>query len=389
MSVSKVVIYFIIGLVVGLSIGMAGRYAIHVPSKTVSTIASFSTTTVTTTLPTTFTSSAPFAIGAAGTLKFAFTTILNEVYTKLYPQITVAPPLFKGSGEIAHDELAAKEFSIVASADTITIPSVLFPANFTDYEIAFGLTQMVIIVDMNTSAGREVYSLWQQAQKYQMYSAQWNQTWKEIFTIIALNKSTVVGVSNPFTDPSGYQAMFVLKLAGLVFFHNESYLFNAVYNNPSKYIMRNTEIDLFTLMQSGQIQFILSAYLSNGMIQTELYKGTAYITLPPQINLGNLSYVPLYHEVNVTWTENGVTKTFIGNPVVYTITIPKYAPNYQAAVLFLLTLFSPQGQKILEEYGITPIFPGIVYGNINSVPLQLLPFVEPVPPQYASIFPST
>ncbi|MFB6470397.1 MAG: substrate-binding domain-containing protein [Vulcanisaeta sp. AZ3] len=368
-------VWLVVGLVVGLIVGFVAGYLVA-PPKTVTKIV---TPTV---------STAPFAVGAAGTLKFAFGDILN-VMESMYPSITVAPPMFKGSGEVAHTEATTKEFSIVASADTTTIPTVLFP-NYTNYEIAFGITQMVIIVDLNTTAGQEVYQLWKQAQQYPPLSAQYNETWQKIWQIIALNPSTVAGVSNPFTDPSGYQAQCVVKLAGLAFFNNASYLYNAIYGNPSKYMMRNTEVDLLTLMAAGKVDFILSAYESNAIPQTKVYNNTVFITLPPFINLGDLDYVSYYHQVSVTWTENGVTKTFTCNPVVYTITIPFQASNEQAAEYFLSILFSPIGQKIMEENGIRPIIPGIVYGNYSAVPNVIKPFVVPLSqyPQYASIFPS-
>jgi len=112
---------------------------------------------------------------------------------------------------------------------------------------------------------------------------------------------------------------------------------------------------------------------------------------PPLINLGNLSYLSFYHKVNVTWTELGKTETFTCNPVVYTVTIPLSAPNQQAAVDFLLLLFSPVGQNVLKEYGINPIVPGIVYGNYSAVPEQLRPFVVPLAnvSYLSSMFPGT
>lgn len=371
--------YLIVGLVIGAGIGYA------VVPKT--------TKTVTTTPPTTTTSqqTSVFTVGAAGTLKFSFGKLINLTST-YYPGLGVGTPMFKGSGEVAQTENTTKEFSIVASADTTTIPSVLFP-NIANYEIAFGITQMVIIVDLQTAAGKQVYSLWKETQNMQPLSSQWNQTWKEIFSIIASNPSTVIGVSNPFTDPSGYQAQCVLKLAGLSFFNNASYLYNSVYNNPSKYQMRNTETDLLTLMATNNsVSFILSAYMSNALPQTKSYQSEGYnityITLPPLVNLGNLSYVNYYHNVNVTWSELGKTKTFTCNPVVYTITIPKYAPNPQAAINFILLLYSPQGQQILKSYGIQPIVPGVVYGNYSSVPSVIKPFVIPVnETNLMSIFP--
>ncbi|PLC61332.1 molybdenum ABC transporter substrate-binding protein, partial [Vulcanisaeta sp. EB80] len=363
-------VWLIVGLIVGLVVGFAIGYVTVPPKVVTKTVTKYVNVTVSAV------STAPFVVGAAGTLKFAFGDILN-VMQSMYPSITIAPPLFKGSGEVAHTEVTTQQFSAVASADTTTIPSVLFP-NYTNYEIAFGVTQMVIIVNLNTTAGQEVYSLWQQAQSYPPLSAQYNATWQEIWNIIALNSSTVVGVSNPFTDPSGYQAQCVVKLAGLAFFNNASYLYDAIYTNPSKYMMRNTEIDLLTLMAAGQVDFILSAYESNAIPQTREYQNMVFITLPPFINLGNLSYVNYYHQVSVTWTENGVTKTFACNPVVYTMTIPFQAPNKQAAEYFLLLLFSPIGQEIMEENGIKPIVPGIVYGNYSAVPNVIKPFVAPL-----------
>jgi len=329
-----------------------------------------------------------FAVGAAGTLKFAFNKLLN-VYSQLYPSVPLGKPLYEGSGKLAQDETTTKQFSLVAAADTTTIPNVLFKNNLTDYEIAFGLTQMAIMVNLNTTAGREVYGLWQQAQRLQPLSSQWNATWRQILGIIALNSSTTVGVSDPFTDPSGYQAMCMLKLAGLTFFGNSSTLFNAIYGNPSKYVMRTTEVDLLSLMAAGQIQFVLSAYLSNAIPQVEEYKGLAYITLPPQINLGSLDYVPYYHMVSVSWTEAGATKTFQCNPVIYTLTVPRTAPNPQAAVDFALLIFSPQGRQILKSFGIEPIVPGVAYGNYSDVPAQLKPYVVPLSqvPQYSPAFP--
>ncbi|WP_069807000.1 substrate-binding domain-containing protein [Vulcanisaeta thermophila] len=371
-------VWLMVGLIVGLVVGIGIGYALMPPKYITKTVYVNGTMVA---------SSAPFAVGAAGTLKFAFTDILN-VMSKVYPSITIAPPFFRGSGEVAHEEVITKQFSIVASADPTTIPSVLFP-NYTNYEIAFGITQVVIIVNLNTTYGQEVYQLWRKAQSYPIGSMQYNETWREIWSIVALNPNTVVGVSNPFTDPSGYQAQCVIKLAGLAFFGNSSYLYNAIYSNASKYIMRDTETDLLTLMLTSKMDFILSAYESNAIPQTKAYKGLTYITLPPFINLGNLSYVDYYHQVNVIWTESGVTKTFTCNPVVYTITIPFQAPNKQAAEYFLLLLFSPEGQEILRSYGITPIVPGIVYGNYSAVPSVIKPFVVPLSqyPQYASIFP--
>ncbi|GGP21924.1 tungstate ABC transporter substrate-binding protein WtpA [Thermocladium modestius] len=371
---SKSIVLGVVLLVVGLVVGLAVGYLISPRSaKPVQTTTS---------------SPGAFNIGAAGTLKFAFGDLLN-IYKQLYPSVTTGVPLFKGSGEVMSDENATKVYSLVASADTTTIPKVLFPVNLTNYEIAFGSTQMVILVNLNTTVGKEAYNLWLQTD-----NSSSSPYWKQIFELL-MEPGVVVGVSNPFTDPSGYQAICVTKLAGLTYFDNSSLVYDTLYYyggqplNPNKIYMENTEVDLVTLMESGKIDFILSAYMSNALPTHAAVPTIGIITLPDQINLGNLSMVNYYHSVNVTWTENGVTKTFQCNPVVYTASIPYAAPNSQAAINFMLLLFSPEGQSILRSNGITPILPGVVYGNYGSVPPQLKPFTVPLSdvPALSSIFP--
>lgn len=187
-------VWLVVGLVVGLVIGVAIGYAVMPPkvvTKTVTVTKYVNVTTPPVTTTTTVSTAPPFAVGAAGTLKFAFTDLLN-IMQSMYPGITIAPPaMFKGSGEVAHTEATTQQFSVVASADTTTIPSVLFP-NYTNYEIAFGITQMVIIVNLNTTAGQEVYQLWKQAQSYPPMSAQYNETWQEIWQIIALTQAQLL-----------------------------------------------------------------------------------------------------------------------------------------------------------------------------------------------------
>jgi molybdate/tungstate transport system substrate-binding protein len=305
----------------------------------------------------------------------------------MYPWINVGPPLFEGSGAVAQEENLTKQFSLEASADTVTMPNVLFP-KIASYEIAFGITSMTIIVNLNSAPGKEAYTVWQQGQSYAPLSAQFIQTWKQIFGIIAFNSSALVGVSDPFTDPSGYQAVCMTKLAGLFLFGDPSKIYDPIYTNSSKSVMRSTETNLLPLMASQSLSFIISAYKSNAIPQVKQYANTAYITLPPQINLGNMSYLSYYQGISFSLTEQGVTKQFSCNPVIYTMTIPKPSPNPQAAALFAESIFSPSVQQILISYGITPLTPGLVYGDYTAVPDTVKPFVMPVSGVFVSIFPN-
>jgi len=391
---TKVYALIVIGVLVGAAIGFGLGAAVYVPQ-----INSLNSKVKLQSSLVTLASNSPFAVGAAGTLTYAFGSVLTA-FEEQYPSITVAPPLFEGSGLVASTENTTKQFSLEAAADTTAMPSALFP-KIANYEIAFGQTQIVIIVNLQSSAGTELYSLWKSAQGLTEMSTRWNQTWKQMFALIALNSSSIVGISNPFTDPSGYQAAGMIRLAGLTFFGNMSKLYDAIYDNSSRIAAQtlyitNTETDLVPLVQTDHIDFILSAYKSNAIPQTgnSTQTGLAYITLPTAVNLGVLSDLSYYHLANFSLSsanfslDTSSTPTpFVVDPVIYCVTIPIPSTNAAAANLFIQTLFNKTGQSILEQYGITPLLPGIVYGNYTSVPSPIQLLTTQVNATYSSLFP--
>ena len=371
--------FLIIGLLIGVAIGISVGYFTYSSqiSSLNSKVANLQTSE-TSSLVSLASSGKPFAVGAAGTLTYAFGQELST-FESQYPSITVAPPLFEGSSLVAQNENLTQSLSLEAAADTTAMPTVLFP-NLANYEIAFGQTQMVIIVNLQTSAGLELDNMWKAAQTLTVNSTAWTQAWQQMFTLIALNSTTIVGVSNPFTDPSGFQAAGMIRLAGLTFFNNVTYLYDAIYNNPSKYVMANSEDDLVPLLQTDHIDFITSAYESNAIPQTNQTAGTAWITLPTSVNLGVLANTPYYNQADFSYTELGTTQAFIVNPVLYCVTIPTVSTNSAAATLFIQTLYSKTGQSILEQYGITPFSQGIVWpsASYSNVPSVIKPYTAPV-----------
>ena len=369
--------FLIIGLLIGFVIGISiGYFTYQSQISSLNTKVSNLQTSELSSLVNLASIGKPFAVGAAGTLTYAFGSELST-FEAQYPSIPVAPPLFEGSSLVAQDENLTQSLSLEAAADTTAMPTVLFP-NLANYEIAFGQTQMVIIVNIQSSAGNELYNMWTAAKGLTVNSTAWTTAWKNMFTLIALNTTTTVGVSNPFTDPSGFQAAGMIRLAGLTFFGNVTYLYDAIYNNPSRYVMANSEDDLVPLMQTDHIDFITSAYESNAIPQTANQTSLAWITLPTQVNLGVLANTLYYNEANFNYTELGTTQSFVVNPVLYCVTIPTVSTNSAAATLFIQTLYSKAGQSILEQYGITPFPQGIVFGNDSSVPSIILPYTTPV-----------
>src|SRR5208283_693449 len=331
--------FLIIGLLIGVALGFSvGYFTYQSQTSSLNTKVANLQTSETSSLDSLASSGKPFAVGAAGTLTYAFGSELKN-FEAQYPSITVAPPLFEGSSLVAQEENLTKSLSLEAAADTTAMPTVLFP-HLANYEIAFGQTQMVIIVNLQSSAGKELYNEWTAAKGLTVNSTAWTTAWQQMFTLIALNTTTTVGVSNPFTDPSGFQAAGMIRLAGLTFFNNVTYLYDAIYNHASKYVMQNSEDDLVPLMQTDHIDFITSAYESNAIPQTNQTTGLAWITLPTAVNLGVLSNTPYYNKANFSYTELGTTEKFVVNPVIYCVTIPTVSTNLAAATLFIQTLYS-------------------------------------------------
>jgi molybdate/tungstate transport system substrate-binding protein len=378
--------FIIIGLLIGVAMGFSvGYFADQSQISSLNTKVANLQTSFSNSLVNLASNSPPFAVGAAGTLQYAWGSELST-FESQYPSITVAPPLFEGSDLVAQLENTTKQFSLEGAADTTAMPNVLFP-NLANYEIAFGQTPMAIIVNLKSSGGQELYNMWNAAKGLAVNSTAWTSAWQQMFTLIALNSTTVVGVANPFTDPSGYAAAGMIRLAGLTFFGNVTYLYDAIWNNPSKYYMTSTETDLVPLMQTQHIDFILSSYLSNAVPQTTNQTSLAYITLPDQVNLGVLSDTSYYNKANFSYTELGTTESYVIEPIIYCVTIPTFSTNSAAATLFIQTLYSKTGQSILEQFGITPLTPGIVYGNYASIPSLIQPDTTPVNATYTNLFP--
>jgi molybdate/tungstate transport system substrate-binding protein len=193
------------------------------------------------------------------------------------------------------------------------------------------------------------------------YANEINQNnWSQIIT----RQGVVVGVSNKETDPSGYNAIFMLELAGLQYYHNSTYLYDQVYdtkNAAKELVIVPTETYLDAQLETGAVDYVLS--YSSEAISHKLQ----YIDPGPQVNLSNLTLADWYAKVNVTVNGGEVT----GAPILYDVTIPSSSPDQNMAITFLKALFSPMGQQILHTSGLTPLNPLYIY-NQPAVPTSVI-----------------
>ena len=287
--------------------------------------------------------SSTLLVDAAGTLQVPFNAIADNLIRPQYPTLSYNY-IFEGS-RLAANEItqANKSFDIFASADYRIIPNQLIP-NYASWYIIFASNSMAILYTNHS--------------RYESEIAQKN--WYQIIT----RPGVIVGVSDKETDPSGYNAIFMLKLAGLQYYHNSTYLYDQIYhtkNAAKELVIVPTETYLDAQLETGAVDYVLS--YSSEAISHKLQ----YIDPGPQVNLSNLTLADWYAKVNAT--VNG--KHVSGAPILYDVTIPSNSPDRSMSISFIKALFSPMGQQILRTSGLTPLNPVYVY-NQQTVPTSVI-----------------
>jgi molybdate/tungstate transport system substrate-binding protein len=175
-----------------------------------------------------------------------------------------------------------------------------------------------------------------------------------------------IGRSNPDTDPSGYQTVQMLNLAGK--FYNDPQLEQAVLANAPPTNMRDTETSLISALQLGQIDY-LAIYRSDA-----LQHHLKFIDLPAKINLSDPAEAS-YYEQGVARTKNG---DLAGKPIVYAVTMVSGSNNSSAAEKYVALLLGPEGQAVMKNNGFGEFNPPYAV-HMDAMPPPLKKMVKPWP----------
>ena len=175
-----------------------------------------------------------------------------------------------------------------------------------------------------------------------------------------------IGRSNPDTDPSGYQTVQMLELAGR--YYKEPGLAGKILANAPPANMRDTETSLIAALQLGQIDY-LAIYRSDAR-QHRLH----HLKLPPQIDLSDPALAAQYAGV-VAHTANG---DLPGRPIVYAVSIPSNAPHPEAAARFVALLLGPEGREVMAANGFAT-FDKPLAVNLAAMPADLRALVASWP----------
>jgi molybdate/tungstate transport system substrate-binding protein len=124
---------------------------------------------------------------------------------------------------------------------------------------------------------------------------------------------------------------------------------------------------LLPLLESGDIDYAIE-YLS--VIKQH---GLKYMTLPPELNLGDETLAATYKQSRVDLDYKrfaSVTPTFEGQPITYSLTIPSNAAHPDAAAQFIQFLLGPEGRAIMER-NYHPMLVQPWCDNLDKLPQEL------------------
>ncbi len=168
------------------------------------------------------------------------------------------------------------------------------------------------------------------------------------------------GRTDPELDPKGYYGIITAKLANT--YYNDSSIKDRVFGEDRNPKQIFPEEILKTVLETGQLDAVV-AYKHEAIA-----RDLPYITLPKEINLGDPTYSDLYKSANYTLQSD--QKTIYGEPVDFSITIPKTVKNIDGAISFVNFVISENGSQLLESQGLNPI--NLTFeGNTDEIPLDL------------------
>lgn len=262
--------------------------------------------------------------------------------------------------EVSGSLVAARKVSeygrladIIISADRRVIDTLLLP-DFADWQVAFVSNEVVLAYSEKSRHAAEVSS----------------DNWPEIL----LDPEVRIARVDENLGPLGYQTLLVWKLAAI---HYQKQLrgrdlFDILWKKVSRELIRPDAAELLPALGT-EADYIL---LYRSMARDHNLK---HILLPPEVNLSSIAHRDFYSQASVTISAApGRPLTIRGQPILFSLTILREAPNRAGADSFVNALLGSEGKAVLQRHGFTPVSPPEYYGPVESF-LENLHGVIPKP----------
>ena len=280
----------------------------------------------------------------AGSLSVPLREVSGE-FMKANPHITVRAEA-AGSRDCARKiSDLGRQCDVMASADYTVIENLLMP-DHADFNIRFATNEMAIAYTEKSKHADKITS----------------KNWTDIL----LADGVVFGRADPNRDPCGYRSVMTIQLAEKKL--KRPGLAAELLNKEGQQI-RPKETDLLSLLEAGEIDYL---FIYRSVARQHKLKT---LLLSDEVNLKSPELADLYKTatVKVTGKTPGEFITKTGGPMVYSVTIPKGAPNRKAAEAYVAFLLSDKGKAIMEANGQPSRRPAVTDG-FDNLPESLKEF---------------
>ncbi len=154
-----------------------------------------------------------------------------------------------------------------------------------------------------------------------------------------------VGRSDPSLDPAGYRSLMAMQLAER-YYKRPGLAARLEAASPAR-DMRPKSADLTALLQTGNLDY---AWEYESVAQS---LGLRYVTLPPEVDLGEPALGATYAAASVRIAGRGGAPMIMhGAPIVFGAAVLADAADQTAARRFITYLMSPEGRLILAANGL-------------------------------------
>lgn len=176
--------------------------------------------------------------------------------------------------------------------------------------------------------------------------------WPEITT----RPGVQIGRSDPALDPAGYRALMAMQLAER--YYRQPGLARRLERAAATSNMRPKSADLVALLQTGNLDYAWE-YES---VARRL--GLRFVSLPPEVNLGDPSLARIYATAKVEiptpgsatdaagGEERRAPQVMTGAPIVFGAAVLRDAPHREIGHQFITYIMSPAGRAIFTAYGL-------------------------------------
>ena len=230
---------------------------------------------------------------------------------------------------------------LIMLADQEVFPQLLVPSA-TSWYARFARNRMVIAYTDKSRHASELTS----------------DTWRSIL----LRPEVLVGRTDPALAPAGYRTLILYRLAES-FYRSPGLAARLEARTPPSLMRRNAS-ELAALLSAGELDYIVDYESLARSI------GLRYLTLPPEIDLGDAAHAADYARASVRVATAKDTVTRTGAPILYGASVPRAAPHHDAGVRALAFLLSPRGRALLRARAIDALDAPEMIGD--SVPALLV-----------------